>query len=192
MKKRNTFIAMAILLAVLILGIGYAAVSNVTLNINGEANVKANADFTVVFDQEHTVVKSTTDTIAWTTTDMKPVVAGAYTDDLNATMTVYLDKDHRTASATYKIDNKSEELGSTLTAAVTPVDGEYADYFEITKEFTDKDSAPFAEGTSVLAAKDSAFVKVTVTLKKLPVEDIAGKTFKVQITADPKDSDAKN
>ena len=45
MKKRKTFIAMALVIAVLVLGVGYAAISNITLNVNGTANVTANADF---------------------------------------------------------------------------------------------------------------------------------------------------
>ena len=45
MQKRRTFTVMAILIAVLILGIGYAALTATTLNLNGTANVKANPDF---------------------------------------------------------------------------------------------------------------------------------------------------
>ncbi len=50
MKKKNTFTAMVILIAVLLLGIGYAAISNITLIVNGNANIVADSDFDVEFD----------------------------------------------------------------------------------------------------------------------------------------------
>ena len=34
MKKRKTFIAMALVIAVLVLGVGYAAISNINLTVN--------------------------------------------------------------------------------------------------------------------------------------------------------------
>ena len=130
MRKRKTFIVMIIFLAVLVLGVGYAAISNITLNLNGTANIKANADFSVVYDTTHTVGKSTNDTVAWAENNNQPVVAGAYTNTTTATMTVYLDSSHSSAYAIYKVDNNSSELGATLAANVTQVSGNNAQYFD--------------------------------------------------------------
>ena len=116
MKKRKTFIGMALVLAILILGVGYAAISNINLNITGTANVNANADFKVEFDKNHQIA------IEGGTTEAN----AAYTDTLSATMTVSLDSATKTQSATYKIDNKSSELSATLNAVVTNEDTETA------------------------------------------------------------------
>jgi hypothetical protein len=118
MRKRKTFIGMFIIIAILILGVGYAAINGIELFVNGTANVKANADFTVEYDTEHTVALSTTEKVEWTSGDVA-VVSGEYTDSTSATMTVYLDSTHRNASAVYKIVNKSQELKATVDANVS-------------------------------------------------------------------------
>ena len=121
MQRRRTFTVMAILIAVLVLGIGYAVVSNVTLNLNGSANVNANFDFTVVYDTAYTPVVSPTGntTMSDNTTTHPYVTASATTS--TATMTVWLDKDHTSAYAIFKIDNTSSLMGATLTSQVTNV-----------------------------------------------------------------------
>ena len=55
MKKKRTFTIMGILIAVLVLGIGYAAIADIPLLITGTANIVADSDFSVVFDTTHTV-----------------------------------------------------------------------------------------------------------------------------------------
>ena len=107
MKRRRTFTVMFILIAVLVLGVGYAAIANVTLSINGTANVVADADFSVVFDTTHTVgLTAASGQVNMGGTNYAPV-AGSYTSTTAATMTVYLDKNHTEVSACYKIDNNS-------------------------------------------------------------------------------------
>ena len=189
MKKRKTFLGMAIFIAILVLGVGYAAVSNVTLNLNGTANIKANADFTVEYDTTHTVGKSTNDTVEWATGNNQAVVAGAYTNATTATMTVYLDASHTSAYAIYKVDNKSAELSATLAANVTQISGTNADYFNDVTAVYYTDAACTTElGSNKLAHGNSAYLKVTVSLKKTPVSDISGATFSVQTTATPQEA----
>ena len=198
MNKKKTYIGLAIFVAILVLGIGYAAISDVTINLDGTANVKANADFVVEYDTEHTVVKSTSDSIdmsSTTTPDLHSVVAGAYTDESNATMTVYLDSEHRSAYAIYKVDNNSEELNATLASNITNISGsdgtapntrDFSDYITVTSAvfYTDEEcTTPL--GTDELAAGTSAYLKVLVTLTKLPTDDIAGASFAVTTTATP-------
>lgn len=196
MKRRKTFIGMIMLIAVLVLGVGYAAVTGVKLTINGKANAVANADFKVIFDTaNHTPVLNpeATDTITWgepqKTTQR---VEAAYESDLTANMTVVLDSDKRSGSATFRVKNNSEELGATIQAAVTQVAGDYADYFEVTKAYGEYKGVTFAEGTTTLEAGDTVDVTVTVTLKKLPVLDITDQVFTVQLNADPVAATAKN
>ena len=189
MKKRKTFLGMAIFIAILVLGVGYAAVSNITLNLTGTGNIKANADFSVVYDTSHIVGKSTSDTVEWTSGNNNPVVAGAYTNTTNATMTVYLDANHTSAYAIYKVDNNSSELGATLAASVTQISGTNATYFDdVTAVYYTDASCTTPLGNNVLAHGQSAYLKVTVSLKKSPVSDISGATYSVTTTATPQEA----
>ena len=191
MQKRRTFTVMAILIAVLILGVGYAAISSTNLTLNGTTNVKANADFTVVYDTTHTVVVSNTGT--GSTFDdngtTRTVVAGAYTSTSVATMTVWLDNTHREASAVYKIDNNSSELGASLEATVTNIDEgetneEFFDPVEVEYYSDANCTTPLSSG-DIIEHGDSAYLKVTVRLAKTPLDDITGATFTVVTTATP-------
>ncbi len=194
MQKRRTFTVMAILIAVLILGIGYAAVTATNLTLNGTANVKANADFTVVYDTAHTVVTSNTGT--GTTFDdngtTRTVVTGAYTSTSVATMTVWLDNTHREATAIYKIDNNSSELGASLAATITNVDdgGTYEEYFDPVEAtyYSDASCTTALSSSDIVNHGSSAYLKVTVRLAKTPLDDIAGATFTVVTTATPEEA----
>lgn len=189
MQRRRTFTVMAILLAVLILGVGYATVANVTLNLTGTGNIKANADFSVEYDTTHTVVKNTNDTIT-DGANTHPVVAGAYTDTANATMTVWFDNDHREAYAIYKVDNKSSELSARLRANVTQVGSQYDAYFtDVTATYYTDANCATALGTDELTAGASAYLKVEISLEKSPLDDITGATFSVTTTAEPVEAD---
>lgn len=187
MKSKKTLMILGVIIAVLVLGIGYATISNINLTINGKANaVVSDSDFVVQFDTTHTVGLSTEETVTYNS-ESKAVVAGSYTNTTTATMTVYLDSDHKSASATYKIDNKSEELSATLESTVTGVTGTYADYFTVTKTWVDSSGAEvtFTEGETKLAKGESIYLKVTVTLNKLATVDITDQAFSVSIEATP-------
>lgn len=188
MKRKNTFTGMAIFIAILILGVGYAAISDIPLYLNGTANVKANAEFVVEYDNDHTVILSTNDTIAWADSDDRAVVAGEYVNASTATMTVNLDAEHKSAYAIYKIDNLSEELKATVAADITTnIPTEKQEYLKVEQElYTSEacDDNDTLEDTQ-LAKNESAYLKVTVSLVKLPVEDITDATFTITATATP-------
>lgn len=186
MKKKKTFTSMAIFIATLILGVGYAAVSDITLNLNGTANVKANADFNVQYDTTHEVGLSTENTVVWDDDTTHDVVAGNYENTLTANMTVYLDSTNRTAYAIYKIDNKSAELNTTIASEVTSdFDTEYTDYLSLEQAlYANEDCTTPLNGTE-LAPNESAYLKVTVSLTKLPVDDIVDASFAVALNASP-------
>lgn len=185
MKKRKTFAFMAIFIAVLVLGVGYATITNVNLNLGGTANVLANAEFSVEYDTEHTVVVSPESaTIDWTD-GAKPVVAGAYTDSANATMTVYLDTENTTATAIYKIENNSPELKAAVN--IKTASNESSDYLTVSEALYADASCNTALGTTEIAPGEAAYLKVTVELTKLPAQDVAGVTFTIGLEAEPKD-----
>ena len=84
MKNRKTFFGLALLLAVLTLGIGYAALSNVTLNITGTATgTPDSSNFKVeLSEQAEDIVVDKTAANANVAVDAK------VTDTLNASLTV--------------------------------------------------------------------------------------------------------
>lgn len=190
MQKKRTFTVMAILLAVLVLGVGYALISNVTLNLTGTANIKANADFTVEYDTANGIDYSTTDTIT-DGENTRSVVQGTYTDATNATMTVWLDNTHRSAYAIYKVKNKSTDLSATLAASVTQISDENKNpYFSgITAAYYSDSTCNTPLGNNKLAAGATAYLKVTVTLAKSPIEDVTNASFSVTTTASPAEAD---
>lgn len=174
MKKRKTFIAMALVIAVLVLGVGYAAISNISLNVNGTANITANSDFTVEFDEAHTVVVTNG-------------AAGAYTGDLTATMTVSLDSAKTEQTAVYKIDNKSAELSANLEATVSNVDTDLDKYVNITTAlYSDEGCTTILSGPVI--KNETAYLKVTASLEKNPSQDVENETFTVTVTASPVDA----
>ncbi len=191
MKKKRTFTVMAILLAVLVLGIGYATVSSVTLYLNGTANISSNFDFTVEYDTTHTVGRSTTDTTTDSSSQSHDVVAGAYTDTTHATMTVWLDEDHPEVYAIYKVDNKSDNINATLATSVTAVsDASKSEYFtEPTAVYYTDAACTDALGSAELPHGQSVYLKVTIGLAKAPLTDITNATYSVTTTATPVETD---
>lgn len=186
MKKRKTFTIMAILIAVLILGVGYAAISNITLTVNGTANIKADADFSVVFDTSHTVGLSDSNSTVTIGGNSYAVVAGAYTNTETATMTVYLDKDHTSVYAIYKIHNASTQLAASLTPSVTQVASPNTTYFGTIGADIYTDAACTTALSGNLAAGSDAYLKVTVPKGSVePVQDVTGASFTITVVAEP-------
>lgn len=163
MKNKRILIVTVLLIAVLLLGIGYAAISNINLNINGTASATiSDANFKVKFTGTPTVSDATK-------------VTAAVTDDLNATIDVTgLTAKGDKATATYTILNDSPDLGATLTAT-TSLTGTNADYFNVTYAFANES----------LAKGEDTTITVTVELLKTPVESDVTATVGVTITAAP-------
>lgn len=166
MKSKKTIIALTILLAVLALGIGYATISNVVLNISGSAAASADAsNFNVGFDTSITPVGTATVGTA----------EGNYTDTKNATMTVSgLTTAGQSATVTYTVKNTSTDIKANLSATVNNT-GANANYFTV--------SDPVFGETSI-NANDSTTVAITVTLNQTPIDDVSA-NFSVALTATP-------
>ena len=176
---------MAVLLAVLVLGIGYAAILDVELDLNGTANINANFDFSVVYDEDHTIQYSTV-------TGDDASVLGEYVSEDEATMTVTLDKDNRSLYAIYKVINTSPELSATLEAnvdqqiTVDADDNDVTAYFNnVTAVFYTTEACTTELEDNKIAKNGAAYLKVTVSLDELPIEDVVGAEFLVKITAHP-------
>lgn len=160
MRRKNMYLGMALLIAVLMLGIGYAAVTQ-KLTVSGSAKAIANnTSFDIKFteatasDSNKLSVKIDSDLVA----------------SMNVTgMTFVGDK----VSATITMANQSPELTAEVAEAV--IDNQNSEYFKVTVNQVAGDLAPGA----------TKGIVVTVELIKTPLEVISG-TFKVTIDATAK------
>lgn len=171
MKKQKTIFGLAILAAILMLGIGYAAVSDITLNIGGAADALADSDFDVIFTNEENDI-----TINKTNAPQATVTADVNTNDktqANISVSGLTTKGEK-VEVTYTIANNSADLSASLTATTSNSNN---DYFSITSSITD---------TPVVVAKDeTTTVKVTVELIKTPIDTDQNATIGVKLTAKP-------
>ena len=168
--NRNTraVVGLVLLIAVLLVAIGYAAITAVTLNINGSAQATPEqTNFTVKFSGTPTVSDSS-----------KVVAVINQQDQLKATMNVNgLTAKGDTATATYTIANTSADLSAVLSATTSNTNDEF---FKITQNI--------AKGT--VAAGDTTTITVTVELIKTPITQDEETTIGVAITAEPQQPNA--
>ena len=162
---RNTkaIVGLVLIIAVLLVAIGYAAITAVTLNITGNANAAA--------DKSNFVVRFTgTPTVS----DSSKVTAKLNAEDqLKATMDVNgLTAKGDTATATFTIANNSADLSAALSAESTCSNTEY---FKVTYNIA---NTPVAKG-------ETTTITVTVELIKTPIDVDPTGTIGVTITAQP-------
>lgn len=160
MRKTSQILLAAIVVGTILMGIGYAAVQNITLNISGTVAADPNqANFKVRFAR----------TPAPTVSDSTYATAGI-TDDHNATINVSgLTAKDQSITATYTIENASADLSADLAISATNTNTEY---FEISSQLA-KTSLKAAETTTVT---------LTVKLIKTPLESVSS-TVGVQMLA---------
>ncbi|MBR3614953.1 MAG: hypothetical protein IKL55_07245 [Clostridia bacterium] len=161
MKKTNKIILASAIVAVLLLGIGYAAIQNITLNINGTAAADpSQSNFKVMFSGTPTVSDDT-------------YVTAAITDDTNATINVEgLTKKGDVVTATYTVQNASTDLSADLGVSTTNSNTEY---FTLSSEIAQ----------TSLVAGEATTLTVTVELTKTPITESVSATIGVQLEAMP-------
>lgn len=163
MKNKKSLLSLGLLALVLVLGVGYAVVSSVSLTIGGE--VSANSDIKVSFKEVKS--KSNQTTVTATTTD------GSLTATFNVTD---LSTVGQTEYAIYTIQNKETDVTAkvSLEEAIQPAN---SSYFEVETDLTD--------GTTI-APGDTLDVKVSVTLIATPLttnDSTADVTVKLEAEA---------
>ena len=195
MKRKEGKLFLGILIAVLVLGIGYAAITGVNLIINGSATAKATGqqeDFNVHFDN----LVSTGNYIAYTETaesdsltqsfiNEKKVTAASGQTDKAASITVSNDQLSAdvavsnmtnvgdTVTLTIPVINESDGIKANLSASIVNNNEEY---FNVTAE-------PATDTLNGSGATTT--ITVTVSVIKVPkVNDVEGR-FTVTLTADP-------
>ena len=166
--RRNTKIVGGILLvAILLVAVGYAAITNVTLNIKGTTKSEGNPDnFKVELIGEPQTSGDGTTTATINTADKT-----------QGTMNVSgLNAKGQTAIATYTVKNQSADLSADLTAKATSTNDEY---FEVQCSL-DK---------TTLKAQEQTTMTVKVKLLKTPIDETKENLLTeigVNITAEPK------
>lgn len=162
MKKTKGTITVLLVLAILILGVGYA-LSNTELNINGTLGLTADqANFKVKFTEARKRDPSVT------SENIEPTVTPAITNDLLATFIVknFTCVDDSVVLE-YDVTNESDDLKATVTAAVKSDFGN-KEYFTVVPSFTDGSSNP----TTTINAGDTATLYVTVKCIKTPTSNV--------------------
>lgn len=172
MKNRKTFFGVALLLAVLTLGIGYAAISNVNLEITGNASGEgAQENFNVRFAEEVIVDRSAA--------AERVEVSATKTGDLSGRIDVSkLSAKGEKVVITYTVENYSEDLSAELSLSSAEVVDQN---FRITAVLND----------NFINAGESATVTVTVeSLNTIIDEGDYTKDFTFTVIADPEQPQA--
>ena len=163
MKKKRTFITLAVLIAVLVLGVGYAAVSK-NLVITGTLNATVDtSNFVVEFTKAENAVNLTG----------TPSASGT--------------------SATFVVDGSKMKTKGDTASVVFTITNNTTDTVNLSAQLSDAvidqiDNSKFTVTASdlsgeVLAPGDTATTTVTVTLKETPIEAISNETVTVTYTA---------
>ena len=164
MKKKSMLI-----IAILLMSIGFAAIST-TLIINGNAKVSENnEDFSVIFtaanidgnDVYTTAVDDTKKTITFTTSELKTL--------------------NQTSILTYEVTNNSSNYDANVTVTCVPSTGTTAKYTSI-KNKLENDA-------TVVKAKETLNGTLTVTLDKVATESVTEEyTCKLEFNAVERDT----
>ena len=160
MRKTNKIIISVVIIIFLILGIGYAAIQNVTLNIAGTASADASqSNFKVMFTGTPVVSDSS-------------LVTASITDDTNATINVRgLTTKGETLTAEYMVQNVSTDLSADLSVATV---NSNAEYFRITSELA----------KTSLTAGEVTTLTLTIELIKTPLTEVSS-TIGTQLESMP-------
>ena len=164
-NKKTLQIVLLVLIAVVTLGIGYAAISAVNLIINGNATASVNQNnFKVHFTQAQSITGST-GASGTSSIDTQ--------DDTKATFDVTgLTKVGDYAEAVYTVRNDSNGIGAAISLSVTNSNSEY---FKVTETIQD----------NKLQAGEETTVKVRVEMIKTPITDSVSTSITATLTASP-------
>lgn len=165
MKQKRTFVTLLLIIAILCLGIAYAAISDISLTISGEAKATADTEnFKVRF----------TEAIETTKTNEGSTVTATKTDDRTATIDCSgLTTKDDTVTATYTIENASPELTADLTAEVTSTNSK----FTVTQSWE--------TNTMSVEAGKTTTITVTIKLNETVIGDDISEQVTVSLNAEP-------
>lgn len=173
MNKQKKVILGIILLIVLFMGIGYAAITNVELSITGRATATAKQENFKVYFTGKNSVKSSNDATVEVTVAEKSQTATVNFSGLSTR------NDEK--YAILEIENASTDIeAESITVTATSTDSEN---FEVTAIMCDASGNAISNFAVANGAK--TYVKVNTKLLKTPITDI-NTTITATITAVPK------
>ena len=166
-RANNKIVGGVVLLAIILVAVGYATITNVTLNINGTAKSGASqSNFVVEF-----IGTPTTGGKGTTTATINASKKTEGTVEVSG-----LTAKGDTATATYTVKNQSQDLSADLTAEATSSNEKYFETICTVEKTT-------------LKAQEETTLTVTIKLLKTPIdetkEDLTS-NIGVSITAEPK------
>ncbi len=169
-NKRGTLVLL-IVLAVMVLGVGYAF-NTIPLKINSTLsattdNNNFNVEFSAVTESPATTVGSASAAIDTSNKRLATFTVSGFTTTGN------------TVTFTYTVKNMSTELQATVTAAALET-FENSEYFDVAVAWQGKQTETHV--SNVIPAGGTALLDVTVTCIKTPVADVAAKTQEGIIT----------
>ena len=172
MSKQKKLIATVVVVAILLMGIGYAALTATTLTIGGSATATAEQDnFKVYYTG-----------VATKSTDANVAVAVA-SEDTHAEVTITgLTAAGNKEYAILEITNASN--GVDAESVVVTTDGVDSAYFDIEAEMCDASGNAISDNSLAVGAK--TYVKVSAELLKTPTGEDVSTTIDVLLTATPK------
>ena len=184
-RRKNSKMMLGLLIAIIGLGIGYAAITGVNLLVNGSASLKANGDFKVRFvrpDSNETAIADAQEnaiTISGHNADGTSMdvtnMEASIVDDTHATFAAgALDEVGEYVEFTYTVVNESEGIDAMLSFDVADTNGGEK-YFEVTK----------TANKSVISEDETAKVTVKVKLINRPVVDDVDAQFELTLSANP-------
>ena len=167
MKKRTGILG--VLIAIVLIGIGYAAVTAVNLTINGNGTITPNDEnFKVVYTGVTSTANPTTINVATDTIGTEGVTTTSFT-------VTNMTKKDDTVTLTYTIQNKSADYKAVLNEASTylAVTGD-TEYFSVT---------PGTFASTTLNPDGTTTQTVTVTALKTPADNAKSVTITLSLTA---------
>lgn len=169
MKNKKTILGVVLLIAILLLGVGYAAISGYNLTIGGTATASGNTDnFIVKF------TKATGDEKCTAEIDSKDANSRTATMEVSGLTTA-----GDTATATFEVKNESPELNAILAVTTKEMTGTDASYFTVDATIANNDVSMEPNATRT--------VTVTIKLNKTVVEDKTA-TINVVLSATPEEA----
>ena len=165
MKKRTGILG--VLIAILALGIGYAAISAVTLSITGSGTISPDvSNFNVHY----------TGTVAVTKSDNAITTTQTHNNGTTGQFTITgMTKQGDSVEFTYTVVNESETLAATLAAPVIQTNSN-STYFTVTSS---------TASNSLAANGGTTTQTVTVTAAKTPTADDETTSVTINLAASP-------
>lgn len=198
MKKRKTFLGLILVIAVLVLGVGYAALTSVNFTINGTASATADQEnFKVIFDSLFEVGEDeepilTIEDASVRTCDLVSSSIPRYPDNDDGYEIVPLVKISHDGEQNAKISVSGlRYAGETITIRLPVINQSNGVSAKITNVEVNSNTntnyfgiEPSVEN-EIIASGEVTYVDVAVTLTKAVVEDDETAEFEVTFKANP-------